>query len=296
MRFEHNRIKSIRKWQVPDLNFVGITPNGTTVVAVTDSCVTFLDCESSQETNVPRELPTETDFRVVTSTNDQGMISYGLGNWTARVYRAKATGLTQTYLWRAGSFVRGASLSDDGQLCAFGSRQGIVTVVDLQRIEQTRQLESHTSRVDLVALSADLSTAYSRTQDGTLLTWELSGGTCLGTQKGQQNFAGLQKPDAPPLILSGYDNQGARLVRTAGVHPGNPSAGCPAARLADPALLVTGGWDRAVRLWDVPSGRCLAVYPFDSRVSALAVSPRPPHIAVVGLWSGEVHFLDIQGI
>jgi WD40 repeat protein len=59
---------------------------------------------------------------------------------------------------------------------------------------------------------------------------------------------------------------------------------------------VLGFEDRTLRVLDLDTGRCLAVFPWDCPITSVAVAPCQPHTAVVGDSQGNVLFFRIENL
>jgi WD40 repeat protein len=89
------------------------------------------------------------------------------------------------------------------------------------------------------------------------------------------------------------------------LHPTPPSRQITAAEFTpDGALLATGSLDSSVILWEVATGRAVALFVGDAAVACLAWAAEPappgaagaaqaprPHTLIVGDAGGHVHFL-----
>jgi ribosome biogenesis protein ERB1 len=60
-------------------------------------------------------------------------------------------------------------------------------------------------------------------------------------------------------------------------------------------LLVSGGEDATVRVWYIPTGRCLKVFKMDAPVTSVAYSPNAEHtLVLVACESQTVTLLNIE--
>ena len=62
--------------------------------------------------------------------------------------------------------------------------------------------------------------------------------------------------------------------------------------MVDGCRAVSGSSDGTLRVWDLETGKTLAVVTLDAPVRAVAVSP-DGRIVLVGDQAGKVHFLDL---
>jgi len=91
----------------------------------------------------------------------------------------------------------------------------------------------------------------------------------------------------PPNALP---NPKSALLRTLAGHSGEVFS---VSVTPDGRRAVTGSWDNTVRVWDLESGACTAVYFADVPIGASAIFLNQ---AVIGTATGAVLFVDIRGI
>ena len=105
--------------------------------------------------------------------------------------------------------------------------------------------------------------ALTGSDDDTLRWWDVESGRCLTTLEGHTN-------EVNAVALS-----------------------------SDGRRALSGSDDRTLRWWDLEakekSRQCLAIFPCDAPVSALALSPTEPLVAA-GDSRGRVHFFRIEGL
>ncbi|MGO9506546.1 MAG: protein kinase domain-containing protein [Mycobacterium sp.] len=161
----------------------------------------------------------------------------------------------------------------------------------LQDAWQQPSLTGHTAPVRSVAVSADGRVAASGGIDGTLRVWDLASGSCLHTLTGHTRLAPsvALSADARIAVSFGLD-QTVRvwdLASGAGLHmlAGHTveydtdyryalSAGQDRVAVsADGRIVVSGGQDQTVRVWDLANGACLHTLSGHTRwVTSVAVS------------------------
>jgi WD40 repeat protein len=150
------------------------------------------------------------------------------------------------------------AFSRDGKVLATAaSRDNQPILWDLATLSELRTLTGHSQRVNAVAFSPDSRTLATGSRDGSLRLWEVNSGAELRVLQGEARDvrAVAFSPDGRTLA-SGNGNLaklwdvalGAELVALKG-HKNLVGA---VAFSPDGHILATGGWDRTVKLWDVP--------------------------------------------
>jgi WD40 repeat protein/transcriptional regulator with XRE-family HTH domain len=169
------------------------------------------------------------------------------GGWDGTVRLSEArTGRPLVTLQGHTGTVRSVALSADGELVASCGGDGAVRLWKASDGRQLATLEGHTSTALVVALSADGELVASGGEDGTVQLWETTfamGDRAALSAEQTQSFE-----HAPP--------SGGRRVAILQGHTG-PVRGV--ALSADSQLLVSGGGDGTIRLWEARSGRPLAI-------------------------------------
>ena len=65
------------------------------------------------------------------------------------------------------------------------------------------------------------------------------------------------------------------------------------ALLADGRRALSGSHDQTLRLWDLETGACLAVFTADAAITAVAVAR--DNLFVAGSANGAIHILELRG-
>jgi WD40 repeat protein len=168
--------------------------------------------------------------------------------------------------WRP---LRRAVAQSDDQEIRSRARQ---LVHDLNRrlFGELRQLAGHTGQVDVVALSADGKRLLSGGQDATLRLWDAETGKellCLRDQPGGVWCAALTRDGKRALSAAGMVQDGVKWV------PGN---------------------DRAIRLWDLETGKELRRFEgHTSELRCLAFSPDDRRFLSCG-WDKAIRLWDVE--
>ncbi len=127
-------------------------------------------------------------------------------------------------------------------------------------------LHGHMGRVRGVSISPAGDRALSRAEDGTLRTWDLQTGECLSILEERKDWgrALYLFPDARRMILENSVGRGKQDLLLWDLTLGRSlarlsSRGCPMSegRLTLDGTKVVSIEGRAVKLWDLVSGRCL---------------------------------------
>ena len=160
----------------------------------------------------------------------------------------------------------------------------------------------HTSSVYGVAVDALNSTLISADATGKLLFWDFA----TAAQRGalvlpagcaalvMHRDSGLVAILCDDFVTRIVDVSTRRLVRTLVGHTNRLS---DAAFTPDARWLLTASLDGSIRVWDVPSGRCIDWFAFDAAPVALAISPGGEHLVTahvgergLAVWANRDHY------
>lgn len=181
--------------------------------------------------------------------------------------------------WRTGQLIRtlhghtqgviGLHLA--GKLLASGSSDNTIMVHDFTRY-QRRQLVGHTDWVNAVKIDLPSRTLFSASDDMTVRLWDLDTNQVIRTYKGHvgQVQQVLPLPHEFEIDEEDFAPNSNDVSDDASVASGNSSQSAISAshqeptffpndpdRPNPPSYMLTGSLDGTIRLWHVPSGRCV---------------------------------------
>jgi len=176
------------------------------------------------------------------------------------------------------------AISANGKRVVFGSIEHTLQVWDIEGNQPLRVLEGHTDAIRAVVLSADGGHAVSCSWDRTVRVWDLDGNQppYILERHTEAIRAVALSADGKRVAFSRYDNNyggnGEHTLRVwdlKGDEPlrvlkGHASWIWAVALSSDGKRAVSGSWDNTLRVWDLESGNCLAVFTCDDWVDCCA--------------------------
>jgi len=135
----------------------------------------------------------------------------------------------------------------DGKLLAGGDHKGIVSVSDATTKVILRSYEGHTSSACAVRWSCEGTRLFSSSDDRTVRIWDLSTGNALGVRNGHSDYVRALEP--------------------------SPSQS---------DIFLSGGYDKALNLWDARETKCVMNMNHGSAVEAILFLPNENLIASAG--------------
>lgn len=166
-----------------------------------------------------------------------------------------------------------------------------------------QQLTGHTNLVGAVDVSPDGQFAVSGSFDNTVRVWDIAAGTGIQVGQHTNQVIGVRfTPDGDAVIAVSRGGQimmwhasGEGLIRQFVDPAGDITSVQALALSADGRLLLTGGDESIVRLWDVASGDLLETVTIEDRaVRALGFHPDGAHF-VVGSVNGSLTLWNTDG-
>jgi WD40 repeat protein len=197
--------------------------------------------------------------RIVTSSEDR----------TAKVWDAKTGKVLLTLAGHMGP-VQAVAFSPDGSRIVTGSMDRTVRVWNATTGKGQFFLTGHTNRVTAVAFSPDGARIVTGGWDNTARVWEVRSHKELFTLEGHTGVVRsvVFSPDGERIVTGSWDDTariwevpsakpegGAATAKERLVLKGHTDRVESAVFTPDGSRVVTGSWDKTVKVWEVPSAR-----------------------------------------
>lgn len=155
--------------------------------------------------------------------------------------------------------------SPDGKLLASGAADKIARVTDIATGRRVNLFEGHTHHVMGIAFRADGRVLATAGGDGVVTTWDMAMGERIKKIQGwTKEVTSLQFIGATSKIVTSSGDNLVRIVNDNGSEVRAmsrlPDFMQSAASTPDGAVIVAGGEDSVLRIWDGASGKELAVF------------------------------------
>ncbi len=249
-------------------------------------CLQFDDCilmTGSYDATVKIwDLATGQEIRTITG-HTQGIRCLQFDD--TKLITGSLDGTIKVWNWRTGALIRTLSGHSHGviglhmadKLLASGSSDNTILVHDFNNYHRT-QLLGHTDWVNAVKIDLPSRTLFSASDDMTVKLWDLDTHRCIKTYEGHVGQVQQVLPlphefeiDEADFVANAHnDTSDTASVDSDTSHipsgnhqptsspadletffPDNPSRPSP------PLYMLTGSLDGTIRLWHVPSGRCV---------------------------------------
>ncbi len=278
---------------------VAVSPDGkTTVSGSYDKTLKVWDLAAGE---VIHTLEGHSDFVAAVAISPDGKTAVsGSYDKTLKVWDLAAGKLTHTLKGHR-NWVVAVAVSPDGKTAVSGSEDRTLKVWDLAAGKLIHTLEGHSRGVAAVAISPDGKTAVSGSGDRTLKVWNLATGEVIHTLKGHSGWIATVavSPDGKTAVsgsgdktLKVWDLAAGEVIHTL---KGRSDSVTAVAISSDGKTAVSGAWDNTLISWDLVAGVEISVFIGESGMTTCAISP-DGRIIVAGEYSGQLHFLRLEGI
>ena len=171
----------------------------------------------------------------------------------------------KTWAERHSDAVLSLDFSPDGKLLASGGADKLVRVTDIASGKQVNLFEGHTHHVMGVAFRADGRVLATAGGDGVVLVWDMIMGERKKKIEGWgKEVTSLQYIGATPQIVTSAGDNLIRIVNDDGTAVRAmdklPDFMQSAASTATGSVVIAGGEDSLLRVWDGTNGKELAVF------------------------------------
>ncbi|KAG8755155.1 hypothetical protein FRC12_010980 [Ceratobasidium sp. 428] len=246
---------------------VAYSPDGTRIiVGLNSGVVQIWDPRTGQPVGQPLEGHTDSVNSVAYSPNGSQIASGSRDN-TIRIWDAHSGQPICDPLEGHTDSVLSIAYSPDGARIASSSRDETVRIWDIHRGQAIGQpLKAHTARVSCVVYSPDGACFASGSDDATIRIWDAHTGQPLGHPL--QVIGGINhmaySPDGAYIVTCHDSEFGVRIwgveqcyksTKSDQLIRGHQSWVSAVAYSPDGTRIVSGSWDRTIRIWDAKTGQ-----------------------------------------
>ncbi|MGF1524378.1 MAG: WD40 repeat domain-containing protein [Leptolyngbyaceae cyanobacterium] len=194
------------------------------------------------------------------------------------------------------------AFAQDSQVLLSGSWDNDIKVWDLTKeTPVSKTLQGHIDDVQAISISIDGQTLVSGSYDGTVKVWDLNSGKATQTLKSVSRLSTLALHSNKQIIaignawgnLSLWDLQSSQIIQSISGHSGEVRS---VSFSPDGSTLVSGSYDKTVKLWHVSDRVTLSQTLSDvslSAVLAIAISP-DGRTLVSGGYDGMLCFWEMD--
>ncbi|GGU56906.1 hypothetical protein GCM10010211_22020 [Streptomyces albospinus] len=236
----------------------------------------------------------DSEIHAVAFTPDQRYVLSAGGDHTVR--RFNLAERTSTVLGRHDAAVQALAVTVDGRFLLSGAEDNLIKIWDLTRDEFVDTLNGHENFITSIVCSKQCLVSADYEQ---IRYWDFDKRrsehlTSLPAEHGDSTFTLALSPSGRFLASAGkdgdiwlWDTQSKELM---GLLPtSNPGMMIHKLAFTESGLLVVGGADNYLRIWDVPRQQNIASFPATGNVHALAVGHGD--VIVCGDGLGEMFIL-----
>ncbi len=201
--------------------------------------------------------------------------------------------------------VHACAWSPDGSRLVSAAHDGMIRIWDTRSAkpvgvvgQQARGLLMLPDSLATCAWSSDGSRIAAAARSNALLVWDPKKGRTPDRLAGHQSYVSACAWSADGTKLASADRAGVVKVWDAGQLKelfslrGHDGPICACAFIPG-GLLLTGGTDRTVRVWNVETATCVAAFPAEGEVHSIAAHPRRPLFAA-GHSGGKLVMLALE--
>lgn len=201
-----------------------------------------------------------------------------------------------------GSPVLSLAVSVDGKWVACGSRDSLIRVWDISSKRLHKTLSGHTQAVTALSFNhVDFAELASGSMDKSVRIWDCNTGTgaVITPFISPSDVASIVfNPTSPTELAIASIDKVVRLWDVTKGHTqslsGHTDQAVALAFTADGKALISGSWDRSIKIWDVAQRNLVKTLTGDCPITALAANPVNNDQFVSGGWDKKLRIWSLR--